>query len=91
MSVWGNWTDGDSPIVAGWYALVVCWDADEGISLAVERWRNGKWDAPVPVIAYQGPFSSQEQANRWAYENDPDDPPPQPAAHTQAQPPNPGK
>ena len=64
----GNKTSGD----AGWYAVVVCWDENEGLYPSAARWTGSSWDDDRPIAAFHGPHPSEEAAKDWAYEHDPE-------------------
>jgi hypothetical protein len=63
--------DSDSPATAGWYATVTCWCAREGMFPGAHyferHWRSGN-----PIVAFAGPFKTEAEAHKWAYDNDPE-------------------
>ncbi len=64
-----EWTWGDSPGPAGWYAISYCWDSQEGIFPGAARW-TGEWLPKRPVGAFAGPFDDEASAKAWADEHD---------------------
>lgn len=66
-----NWIFADAPSVPGIYAVTHCWDAQEGLILDVLAWDGDKWLSINPaVIAFAGPFASDEEAKEWAHGHD---------------------
>lgn len=64
--------DKDNTGPAGWYAVAVVWDENEGISPGAAHWNGSSWDDARPIGAFAGPFGSEAAATAWAYEHDPE-------------------
>lgn len=69
---WDYWKD--HPEKQGYYAIQYCWDPMEGVFVGVGYWDGKKWDSTFPIGTSNdgGPFSSFEEAKKWAEDNDPD-------------------
>ena len=67
-----DWINELEPIEAGWYAVHYCWDAAEGSFLTTLYFDGSKWDSEirVPVFQFAGPFSSEEEAEKFCEDND---------------------
>ena len=64
--------DGEDPYSArGWYAVLICYDSDEGSFPGAARWEGDEWSRRG-VIAFGGRCETQERAEALAIENDPD-------------------
>lgn len=58
---------------AGWYAVVVCRDENEGMFPSASFWNGSSWgEDQRPIVAFHGPHPSEEAAKDWAYEHDPE-------------------
>jgi len=57
----------------GWYATLFCWDSNEGIFAAGNRWLGDRWEDKYPVYAWAGPFSTMAEADEWARAHNPED------------------
>jgi hypothetical protein len=56
----------------GWYAVLLCWDPEEGIIPSTNFW-EGRWQFHGPVIARSPtPLRSRDAAGEWADKHDPD-------------------
>lgn len=55
---------GEAPTEPGWYAIVYCWELEEGSWTGVARW-NGRWLKDLPITGYAGPFADQQAAQAW--------------------------
>lgn len=70
----------DYPSEIGWYAVLQCWDAEEGIFPGAYYWNGERWTLQngheglrLPSIRYWPVvFDSQEAAEAYAYARDPD-------------------
>lgn len=68
-----EWTfDDPSGKPAGWYAVIICWDAQEGLFPSASWWDGTGWDDTSPKSAFHGPHPSKQAAEDWAYEHDPE-------------------
>ena len=72
-----NWTFNTDPQQPGIYAVLVCYDSEEGAFPSHDewdgaRWKGERWEGSRPVVAYAGPFDSEQKAEEWADKNDPD-------------------
>lgn len=65
-----EWEYSSNPIIKGWYAVTICWDAQEGLFPGALLWDGEAWSESSPVMAFCGPFIDQESAVEWAHEND---------------------
>lgn len=57
---------------AGWYAVLICWDENEGMFPSSSYWTGSDWKDNRPKVAFHGPHPSQQDAENWAYDHDPD-------------------
>ena len=58
---------------AGWYAVVVCWDENEGMFPSSAFWDGQIWtDDSRPIAAFHGRHETKEAAEKWAYDHDPE-------------------
>lgn len=69
------WVFTHKPYVAGWYAVTVCWDCEEGMWPAAAYFDGIEWSKEYrhydPIIARSPwPIGSKEAANEWGYAND---------------------
>ena len=62
MSPWDDWAEGDEPAERGWYAVLCCWDVDEGIAPSADQWDGVQWATRTPIIRHSGPFASESEA-----------------------------
>jgi hypothetical protein len=67
-----EWCFDGAPEVDGWYAVLVCWDAEEGMFPNAFERKNGAWSETSPVMGFAGPFGNKEVAHDWAYAHDPE-------------------
>lgn len=68
-----TWSRENPTGATGWYAVVVCWDENEGLSPSASFWNGQEWaDDRRPISAFHGPHPSKEDAERWAYDHDPE-------------------
>ena len=74
MTAPDDWTWASEPPSNGWFAVVVTWDAQEGLCLDALSRVGGEWlpDTNAKVLAFAGPFSSWDYAQEWAYSHDPE-------------------
>lgn len=65
--------DGTPPSDApGWYAVLICYDAEEGVFPSGAEWDGEKWRKKA-VIGFLGERrQTQKEAVNLAYEHDPD-------------------
>jgi hypothetical protein len=61
----------DDPEVVGWYAVLRCWEPQEGIFPGSSYWDGKGWYESA-VTAHSGPFPSEKEAEVWADEHDPE-------------------
>lgn len=64
-----EWKYNATPTADGWYAVLKCWDAEEGIFPDAALRTGETWSEPA-ILAFNGPFATQEEAYAWAREND---------------------
>ncbi|MBK8191600.1 MAG: hypothetical protein IPK79_14285 [Vampirovibrionales bacterium] len=55
---------------AGWYAELHRWE--EGLFPGAAFWDGEKWSNSLPICEWAGPFDTMEDADKWAWDNDPD-------------------
>lgn len=70
-----DWLDVDEhpPETVGWYATVLCWDAQEGLIPRAEYWDGSHWVGDRPVVQRSPEtFTSEPEAHAWAYAHDPE-------------------
>ncbi len=66
-------TEDHPPTEYGWYAVLKCWDAEEGVFPGAAKW-EGRWVKNEPIISRSpNTFASEEEADTWAHEHDPDE------------------
>lgn len=63
-----SWRYGGKPRENGWYAILQCWDIEEGVFPSAKRWDGS--DLEWSVMAIAGPFSDEKSAEAWAYAHD---------------------
>jgi len=62
----------DDPTESGWYAVLICYDAEEGFSPSARYWKT-EWQSHSPVMCRLSQvFTTDEEATDAAYANDPD-------------------
>jgi hypothetical protein len=60
-----------APLKPGWYAVLHCWDSEEGVFPGIRE--LGEAGFPSSVIARSpGPLADQTAAEAWADRHDPD-------------------
>jgi hypothetical protein len=80
MSDQKEWLFDDQPDEPGWYAIIKCWDPEEGLFPDAARWDGARWldnrdrDVTAPISQHAGPFESEATAGKWADDNDPEMP-----------------
>lgn len=74
-----DWCYERMPPVTGWFAVLRCWDPEEGIfpgtAYATEgrvEWPDSSGILPDGSSGHAGPFATQEEAKKWAHDHDPD-------------------
>lgn len=74
-----EWIHAGVPRDPGWYAVLLCWDEQEGLFPACSYWDGTRWDRSrfpderYPVAAFlPEPMADKTAAEAFAYENDPD-------------------
>lgn len=77
LSAWLDASD-KPPTEPGWYAVLWCFDPDEGYFPAGFYWDGERWydgeKVRVPPVAMRSPqsFAEEEDATDWAREHDPE-------------------
>lgn len=66
-----EWNFSQCPFDTGWYAVLICYDENEGVFPSAGYWDGSKWDRKA-VIGYGDKCETEDQANALAYKNDPD-------------------
>lgn len=74
MSTPADWTWHEEPQSLGWYAILQCWEPEEGSFPEVVLVRSLPLDARLveSLVAYAGPFPTEELAEAWLQQHDPD-------------------
>lgn len=67
-----EWNANRATGAPGWYAVVVIWDENEGMSPSAARWTGTAWEDERPIAAFHGPHESEDAADEWAREHDPE-------------------
>lgn len=62
----------DDPEQVGWYATLMCWDAEEGVFPGGCYWNGQEWDTNASIRYWPIVFESKQAATDYAYENDPE-------------------
>jgi len=65
-----EWEFTNKPTEEGWYAVLICYDIQEGIFPSAGYWDGYKWDRKS-VTGHGDKCANKEQAEAIAYENDP--------------------
>lgn len=61
-----DWTWEDKPPVPGWYAVLYCWEPQEGVFTDAAYWNGQVWSQSLPIGGYAGPFADEAEARAWA-------------------------
>jgi hypothetical protein len=74
-----DWCYERMPPVTGWFAVLRCYDSEEGIFPSTAYFTDGavEWPETRSIAAdgssgHAGPFGSEQEAREWAYAHDPD-------------------
>ena len=67
-----EWDYYGKPAIAGWYAVLVCYDEHEGVFPMDAWWDGSKWQEKS-VIAFGDSMQTKKEAEDLAYEHDPDE------------------
>jgi len=62
--------DGD-PNEQGWYAVIICYDEQEGAFPCAAYWSGDTWNKKA-VVAFGEKRETESEARRLSYEHDPD-------------------
>jgi hypothetical protein len=65
------WKFDGKPFEPGWYAVLVCYDEQEGAFPGASFWDGAEWDRKA-VAAFGEKRDTKEAASLVAYEHDPD-------------------
>lgn len=72
MGNWEDYTKGDT-FEDGWYAVLWCYDGNEGVFPDAAEFRNGEFIHHAPIFKRSpNKFETSVEAHKWAYDNDPD-------------------
>lgn len=66
-----TWTYERKPSSAGWYAILYCWEPEEGVFHGASCWDGKTWDQDLPISGFHGPHESEAAAAAWADAHDP--------------------
>ena len=60
------------PVDVGWYAILICWESNEGFLPCAAYWNGEKFTTDLPVSNFVDiVFPTEELAEKYAEENDP--------------------
>jgi len=68
-----KWDFDGQPTEPGWYAVLVCWDSQEGIFPMAAHWDGQAWKHRA-IVAFGEKCESEADAKALADLHDPDDP-----------------
>ena len=51
-----NWNFKDKPNEPGCYAIIYCWEPEEGLFTGSSFWDGVMWKNGLPVTSWAGPF-----------------------------------
>jgi hypothetical protein len=70
----GRWLSVEKvePNIPGWYPVLRCWDAEEGVYPAAEQWQDDTWTGPAVLAWIDQRCQSAEHASDIAYKEDPE-------------------
>jgi hypothetical protein len=69
--LWQHFFEGHSPIVSGWYPVLICYDPNEGCFPDSAEWDSAKgWLDGGPVFAFGPPMPTEKAALKWAIARD---------------------
>jgi len=60
--------DEEKPKTPGWYAVLYCWEIQEGVFNQASYWNDG-WDEKLPIGFWWGPFDTAQEAEEYAEES----------------------
>lgn len=66
-----EWNGMQDPKAPGWYAVLICYDPQEGIFPSAAYWDGEKWNRKA-VSGFGERRETEAEAEALAYENDPD-------------------
>ena len=66
-----NWDFFNKPGEQGWYAVLICYDPQEGVFPSAGYWDGQKWDRKA-VSGFGVKRDTELEAKALAYEHDPD-------------------
>lgn len=62
--------DAKAPPKPGIYAILYCWEPQEGVFDGAAYWNGKKWDQELPIGAFSfQPFKTIKEAEEWAERN----------------------
>lgn len=67
-----EWQFDGHPGIAGWYAVLICYDPEEGVFPSGAYWDGEKWVQKAVVGYMQPPQADLKAASFLAYKHDPD-------------------
>ena len=67
-----EWQAESTPNSPGWYAVLICWDMQEGVFPSAAYWDGREWSI-YSVVSFGDRCDTQKEAIELGYENDPDD------------------
>jgi len=73
----GQWIDcyhKEHPMETGWYAVLRCYDVEEGILSGANYWDGSQWlNSSKAMTQFSSiKFSAELDAKNWAYDNNPE-------------------
>ena len=75
-----DWCWDPMPAVDGWFAVIRCWEPEEGMFPGAVWATNGQVESSdnggmtTDGSGHAGPFSTKAEALSWGYDHDPEDP-----------------
>lgn len=79
MTVPDEWTYEPMPPIDGWFAVIRCWEIEEGMfpdavwaTAGKVAWPENGGIADDGQTGHAGPFPTKEMATAWAYAHDPE-------------------
>lgn len=62
-----KWVQEPHPPATGWYAILYCYDAEEGIFPTADYWNGKEWNQGYPVVSHSPEsFKTFAEAYEWA-------------------------
>lgn len=65
------WRYEPKPSAPGWYAIIFCWEREEGVFCDAASWDGAAWSQDLPICGFHGPHESETAAAAWSDAHDP--------------------